>query len=91
MFSSSVREEREELRLVHLGSGPAALVNRGNLVPPPSATWSNEFNALLKWGKIREAFEGGFFDEAGFSCIEDLLEFESIERSAEVSRHQLEE
>lgn len=52
------------------------------------AVWSNGFNALSEVGRIREAFEGGFFEEAG---SEGLVEFESIERRKDTSRHQLEE
>lgn len=41
-------------------------------------------------GKIREAFEGGFFDEAGLGCIEGLMQFESREERRD-TLHQLEE
>ena len=34
---------------------------------------------LSEWGKIRDAFEGGFCDEAGLGCMEGLMEFESRE------------
>ena len=45
---------------------------------------------LSGWGKIREAFEGDFFDEAGLGCIEGLMEFESREERRD-TQHQLEE
>ena len=61
-------------------------ISHWNLGP----AWGNEFNVLSEWGKIREAFEGGFFDEAGLGCIEALMEFESREEYRGI-QHQLEE
>ena len=55
------------------------------------AMWSNGFNALSEVGRIREAFEAGFFEEAGLGL--DLRAWcnLSIERRKDTSRHQLEE
>lgn len=57
------------------GARIGSQVSHRNLVP----AWGNEFDVLSEWGKIREAFEGGFFDEAGLGCMEGLMEFEPRE------------
>ena len=45
------------------------LGHQAKLVQAPIALWSSGFNAHSERSKIREALEGGFFDEAGLSRI----------------------
>ncbi|KAJ1354076.1 hypothetical protein KIN20_010888 [Parelaphostrongylus tenuis] len=75
---------------------PAMYVARTPQMPNHS-TWrlgqhgAMEFKCASRVGhKMREAFEGGFFDGAGLGCIEGLMEFESREEYRGI-QHQLEE
>lgn len=72
-----MKEEREEMRLLHPGCPCTWCTHRELLAIELVPAWGNEFDACE--GKIREAFEGGFFDEAGLGCMEGLMEFEPRE------------